>query len=248
MTDTGRERKMTAGLDLGDRYSYLYLIDNDSGELLEEGRLRTTPADLRRRFDSEERLTLAIEVGSHSTWVSRLLEEYGHEVLVANPRKTRLIYGDQRKTDKLDARKLARLARADPELLYPVEHRGIESQTHLLGLDPLPGCTDPLSHPADQPRPGDGQVFRGEASQMLRRELPQKGRRCAALRTRRSPRRHSGDRRLTHRTDQGLREAHRAGLPRVLPAADRATQTSSGSRGTYVPDLRVDPGGPAEVR
>ena len=56
---------------------------------------------------------------------------YGHEVLVANARKVRLIYSNKRKTDKLDAEKLARLARADPELLYPVEHRGEDSQAHL---------------------------------------------------------------------------------------------------------------------
>ena len=123
--------EMTAGLDLGDKYSYLYVLEADSGEFVEEGRLRTTPEDLRRRFDSEQKLKVAIEVGTHSTWVSRLLEGCGHEVLVANSRKIRLIYGDKRKTDKLDAQKLARLARADPELLYPIEHRGEESQAHL---------------------------------------------------------------------------------------------------------------------
>jgi transposase len=123
--------EMTAGLDLGDKYSYLYVLEADSGEFVEEGRLRTTPEDLRRRFDSEQKLKVAIEVGTHSTWVSRLLEGCGHEVLVANSRKIRLIYADKRKTDKLDAQKLARLARADPELLYPIEHRGEESQAHL---------------------------------------------------------------------------------------------------------------------
>ena len=116
MSDGSREqKKMTAGLDLGDRYSYLCLIDDESGEIVEEGRLRTTPEDLYRRFDSARRLKIAIEVGTHSTWVSRLLEECGQEVLVANPRKTRLIYGEKRKTDKLDAKKLARLARAQPQ-------------------------------------------------------------------------------------------------------------------------------------
>ena len=51
--------------------------------------------------------------------MSRLLEgECAQEVLVANPRKTRLIYGSKRKTDKLDAENLARLARLDPKLLY----------------------------------------------------------------------------------------------------------------------------------
>jgi transposase len=128
MTNTSREQQLTAGLDLGDKYSYLCVLDTDSGELVEDGRLRTTPEDLRRRFDFEKKLRIAIEVGTHSPWVSRLLEACGHEVVVANPRKTRLIYGDKRKTDELDAQKLARLARADPELLYPIEHRGEDSQ------------------------------------------------------------------------------------------------------------------------
>ena len=128
---TEQTKKMTVGLDLGDKYSYLCVLDTESGALVEEGRLRTTPDDLHRRFDSAEQMKIAIEIGTHSTWISRLLEECGHEVLIANPRKTRLIYGDKRKTDKLDAQKLARLARVDPELLYPIEHRGKDSQTHL---------------------------------------------------------------------------------------------------------------------
>jgi transposase len=123
--------KMTAGLDLGDKYSRLCLIDNESGEVVEEGRLRTTPEALRRRFETERPLKIAIEVGTHSPWVSRLLEECGHEVLVANARKIRLIYGSKHKNDKLDAENLARLARLDPKLLYPLRHRGESSQAHL---------------------------------------------------------------------------------------------------------------------
>lgn len=133
MNNGSREQqRMTAGLDLGDKYSYLCMIDNDSGEVIEEGRLRTTPEALRRRLGSEQdQLKIAIEVGTHSPWVSRLLEECGHEVLVANARKLRLIYASKRKTDKLDAEKLARLARVDPKLLHPIEHRGEASQVHL---------------------------------------------------------------------------------------------------------------------
>jgi transposase len=63
--------------------------------------------------------------------VSRLLEECGHEVLVANARKLRLIYAKGRKTDKLDAENLARLVRVDPKLPYPLKHRGEDSQAHL---------------------------------------------------------------------------------------------------------------------
>ncbi len=130
--DGSKQRpKVTAGLDLGDRYSYLCLIDTQSGEVLEEGRLRTTPEALRRRFVSEPSLRIAMETGTHSPWVSRLLEECGHEVLVANARKLRLIYANKRKTDEIDAENLARLARLDPKLLYPVKHRGEDAQAHM---------------------------------------------------------------------------------------------------------------------
>ena len=122
---------MTAGLDLGDKYSYLCLIDTENGEVIEEGRLRTTPEAFRRRFASERPLRIAIEAGTHSPWASRVLEECGHEVLVANARKTRLIYTNKRKTDEVDAENLARLARVDPKLLYPLKHRGEESQAHM---------------------------------------------------------------------------------------------------------------------
>ena len=122
---------MTVGLDLGDRYSYLCLLDTESGEVIEEGRLRTTPEAFERRFGSERPLRIAIEAGTHSPWVSRLLEGCGHEVLVANVRKIRLIYAEGRKTDRIDAEKLARLARLDPKLLAPIEHRGESSQAHL---------------------------------------------------------------------------------------------------------------------
>jgi transposase len=86
------EPRTTAGLDLGDKYSYPCLIDQQSGEVIEEGRLRTAPEAFRRRFVSEQPMHIAIEAGTHSPWASRILEECGHEVLVANARKLRLIY------------------------------------------------------------------------------------------------------------------------------------------------------------
>jgi transposase len=132
MSDGSKGRpKITAGVDIGDKYSYLCLIDQESGEVVEEGRLRTTPEALRRRFGSEQPMRIAIEAGTHSPWVSRVLEECGHEVLVANARKLRLIYANKRKTDEVDAENLARLARLDPKLLYPLKHRGEDSQAHM---------------------------------------------------------------------------------------------------------------------
>jgi transposase len=65
--DLSRERsKMTAGLDLGDKYSYLCLVDQESGETVEEGRLRTNPETFKRRFASERPMRIAIEAGTHS--------------------------------------------------------------------------------------------------------------------------------------------------------------------------------------
>jgi transposase len=131
MDGSSEQPRTTAGLDIGDRYSYLCLIDQESGEVIEEGRLRTTPEAFRRRFASEQPLRIAIEAGTHSPWASRVLEECGHEVLVANSRKLRLIYSNKRKTDEVDAENLARLARLDPKLLYPLKHRGEEAQAHM---------------------------------------------------------------------------------------------------------------------
>jgi transposase len=100
--------------------------------VIEERRLRTTtPEALGQRFEGCQPMRIAIEVGTHSPWVSRLLEEHGHQVLVANARKLRLIYQNKRKTDKIDAQNLARLARLDPELLAPLKHREEHTQAHL---------------------------------------------------------------------------------------------------------------------
>ena len=147
MDGSKEQPQMTAGLDLGDKYSYLCLIDSQSGEVIEEGRLRTSPEAFRRRFASERPMRIAIEAGTHSPWASRLLEECGHEVLVANSRKTRLIYANKRKTDEVDAENLARLARLDPKLLYPLKHRGEECQAHMAMIrsrQALVGCRTQL--------------------------------------------------------------------------------------------------------
>jgi transposase len=63
--------------------------------------------------------------------VSRLLEECGHEVLVANPSKLQLVYKNPTKDDRVDAQCLARVARLDPKLLWPIHHRGSQTQADL---------------------------------------------------------------------------------------------------------------------
>lgn len=124
------EGQLTIGLDLGDRSS-AYCVLNEKGEIVFEHKLATTPEVMKQVFGSMPRCRIAMETGTHSPWVSRLLTALEHEVIVGHAQKVRLITKSRRKDDRLDARTLARLARIDPELLSPVKHRSAQAQLHL---------------------------------------------------------------------------------------------------------------------
>jgi transposase len=121
------------GLDLGDKHSYVAILDQE-GKLIEESRLPTTKASFQRKFFSLQLCRIAMEVGAHSRWASHLLKDQGHDVLVANARKLRAIYHNPRKGDRADAETLARLARLDPALLSPIHHRSPRAQADLAVL------------------------------------------------------------------------------------------------------------------
>src|SRR5271165_1373318 len=123
--------KLTIGLDLGDRSSWYCVLD-EAGEVISEQKLGTTPKAMKEVFAAMPRSRIALETGMHSPWVSRLLSELGHEVIVAHARNVRLIGESRRKDDRLDARTLARLARIDPQLLSPVKHRSRQAQADLM--------------------------------------------------------------------------------------------------------------------
>ena len=118
------------GLDLGDR-SIHYCILNEAGEKASHDQIPTTKAGLDSIFAKMSPCRIALEVGTHSPWVSRHLSGLGHEVIVANPRKVRLITQSVKKNDRIDAEQLARLARVDPKLLAPIRHRGPQAQADL---------------------------------------------------------------------------------------------------------------------
>lgn len=133
---TAEEREPVAyyiGIDLGDKKSN-YCVMNAGKEILAEDKLATTQEAFAAYFSSIPRSRLALEVGTHSPWVNALLKDLGHEVYVANPRKMESIKNSKRKNDKADAQKLARLVRSDPELLYPIEHRGAKARQDLVLL------------------------------------------------------------------------------------------------------------------
>ena len=122
--------KQTVGLDLGDKHSRYCVLDQE-GQIRAERSVATTKAAMTREFGKLQRSRIALEVGTHSPWVSRLLSGLGHEVIVANARKVRAISQSSRKDDRMDAQMLGRLARVEPALLCPIRHRGEVAQQHL---------------------------------------------------------------------------------------------------------------------
>src|SRR6202163_2588434 len=123
-------QKLTIGLDLGDRFSW-YCVLNEAGEVVLEQKVATTPKAMKEVFGGMLRSRIALETGTHSPWVSRVLSELGYEVIVAHARNVRLIGESRKKDDRLDAQTLARLARIDPKLLCPVKHRSAKAQADL---------------------------------------------------------------------------------------------------------------------
>jgi transposase len=116
------EAVVTIGIDLGDKHSQVCVLDAQ-GEVIEESKIRTTAEAVGRRFSSMTATRIAVETGTHSNWIADQLRSMGHEVVVANARKLRAIYQSDRKDDRADAQMLARLARADPRLLSPIQPR-----------------------------------------------------------------------------------------------------------------------------
>src|SRR6476469_1148516 len=128
---TFSQATLTIGLDLGDRNSWYCVLD-EVGQIQLEQRVRTSAKALQEVFSGMPGSRIALEIGTHSPWISRLLSELGHEVIVANARKVRLIGESRKKDDRLDARTLARLARIDPGFLSPVKQRSAQAQADLM--------------------------------------------------------------------------------------------------------------------
>jgi len=168
-----KARKLTVGLDLGDRSSF-YCLLNERGEVILERKLATIPKAIQEVFSRMVASRIALETGAHSPWVSRLLTQLGHEVIVANARNVRLIGESRRKDDRLDARTLARLARIDPQLLSPVQHRSAKAQIHLTVIRARAGLVNARTALVNAARglvKSYGERLRGCGTQQVSREL-----------------------------------------------------------------------------
>jgi transposase len=126
-------KSVFVGCDVGDKFTEIAVLDS-AGVVVETARIRTTKAALEKQFGKCRAARIAIEVGAHSRWVAEVLERFGHEVIVANPRQVRLIWGRRHKTDRSDAVVLARLARFDVTLLAPIRHRARAAQVDLTAV------------------------------------------------------------------------------------------------------------------
>lgn len=121
---------LTIGLDVGDKASRLCGIDA-AGSRTEERIIATTQQSVEKYFANCPKARVVLEVGTHSPWLSRLIESLGHDVIVANPSA---MYGSKRRkkrNDRMDAEYLARQGRADVALLHPIQHRRVKAQQHL---------------------------------------------------------------------------------------------------------------------
>src|ERR1700676_913874 len=124
---------ITIGLDLGDKTSCYCVLDSEGG-VQSEGSVGTTRKAMAQKFSGIKRCRIAMEVGTHSPWLSRWLSGLGFEVIVANARQVQLISASSRKNDRMDASLLARLARVDPQLLRPIRHRSEQAQADLMAI------------------------------------------------------------------------------------------------------------------
>lgn len=132
--DIGPNReRLTVGVDLGDKWSNFCILDLD-GEKLTEGELKTTQQGFAEFFQSLAAARVVMEVGTHSAWVQDVIAGCGHEVLVANPRQMEGPKKRKRKNDRIDAHKLARVGRMDPQSLFPINHRSVAVRQDLVAV------------------------------------------------------------------------------------------------------------------
>jgi transposase len=122
---------ITIGMDLGDKYHIAVVFDAD-GQELDIAKVINTKTQISNYFARYKGSTVAMEAGTHSPWISRLLEKMGCNVYVGNPRKLRFIWDSKDKSDERDARMLGMVCRIEPRLLSALRHRSSQAHADLV--------------------------------------------------------------------------------------------------------------------
>jgi len=123
--------RFVIGMDLGDRWTSVSVLDRETGEETEALRVRTTRESMDELFAGRGRCRVVMESGTHSPWTSRAASRHGHEVIVADARRVRAVWDSPKKNDRRDALLLAELGASPRGLLKPVRHRGERAQSEL---------------------------------------------------------------------------------------------------------------------
>jgi transposase len=123
------KKNITIGMDLGDKNHSICVLQG--ADKIMECEVTNTAKAVEKFFKKHQWATVIIETGTHSPWISRLLEKLDMKVLVGNTRKLRAIWDSSNKSDVRDAEMLARIGRMDPHLLGPIQHRGEQAQMDL---------------------------------------------------------------------------------------------------------------------
>lgn len=87
------------GVDLGDLFSHVCVLDA-AAVAVHHGRMPMSQTAVEAYVKSLPRLRVAMEAGTNSSWVARIAEIAGHEVIVANQRRVHLIGQSTRQSDR----------------------------------------------------------------------------------------------------------------------------------------------------
>lgn len=98
------------GMDISTNSIAICIIDQQ-GQLLWNGSSGFDKAELRSKLSGFEQLQCVVEATALSDSFCLLVEEIGHKIEVIDPRQAKAVTQTKKKTDKIDAIKLAQLAR-----------------------------------------------------------------------------------------------------------------------------------------
>jgi transposase len=106
------------GCDIGDGTGEICVLRKDGSKV--GAKIPTKQKGATKFFEGRDVPHVVMEVGTHLGWISQLIEKLGHRVTVADPRRLKC----KRHQDvQRDAELLARLGRADEDLLAQVKHQ-----------------------------------------------------------------------------------------------------------------------------
>jgi transposase len=126
--------EIVIGMDQSDKKSEICEMNYSTGKIIRRTNVANDGESLSTFFSQyphPKKIMVAMEAGTHSPWISALLSDIGFNVIIGNPRKLKFIWKSDKKSDRRDAEMLAKIARFDTELFYPISHRSRESQSVL---------------------------------------------------------------------------------------------------------------------